>query len=124
MQGRPVPGDTKEILATLLKRAASKIPWPELPGGTQQMFDIHLELLAWLAMMDEPEAAVEIFSRHVEEVERGVVAPDYLAKYYIYRLDWLLLAAGKLKEDEEKSGAYVAEAKGVMERAARSLRGL
>jgi hypothetical protein len=124
LEGRPVPGDTKAILAILLKRAALKLPWPELPGGTQKMFDIHLEILAYLAQMGEPEAAVEICSHHMEEVERHVKAPNNVAKYHFYRLEWLLLAAGKEKEGEEKMGAYVAEAKGLMERATRSLRGL
>jgi hypothetical protein len=122
--GQPAPGDTKERLIRLIKRATSELPWPELPGGTKDMFDAHLTLLSYVAEFGEPESAVEIFNAHVEEVERKVVAPNYAAKYYIYRLDWLLAAARKFVGDEGKRGAYVAEAKGLMERGIRSLRGM
>jgi hypothetical protein len=77
-----------------------------------------------IAVSGEPEAAVEIFNSHVEEVGNYAVAPHHLATYYIYRLDCLLLAARGAEKDEGKRGAYVAEAKGLMERATRSLYGL
>jgi hypothetical protein len=38
-------------------------------------------------------------NRHVEDVERHVKAPNHLAKYYVYRLDWLLSAAVKFEGD-------------------------
>jgi hypothetical protein len=121
--GRPVPGDTKEGLIRLLKRATTELPWPELP--IERILDAHLKALGFLAAFDEPEAAVEILSRHTEDVERHVVAPSHRAKYYLQRLDWLLSAARKVEgDDEEKRDAYVAEAKGVMARATQSLRGL
>jgi hypothetical protein len=123
-EGRPVPGDTKEMLTRLLKRATTELPWPELPGGTEMMFQIHLRALTKTTRLGEPEAAVEVLSRHVEEIERKVVAPNHVAKYYIYRLDLLLEAAMKFEEDEGKRDAYVAEAKGLMGRATRSLRSL
>jgi hypothetical protein len=123
-RGRPAPGDTKETLVRLIKRAAIELPWPELPGGAQDIFEGPFVSLDIIAKFGEPEAAVEILSQHVEDVERRLVARNHVAKWYIYRLDWLLSAAVKLAEDEEKRGAYVAEAKGLMERAARSLTGM
>jgi hypothetical protein len=121
-KGRPAPGDTQETLARLFKRASTELPWPELPGGTKLMFDVHLEALSTIARLGEPEAAVEILSRHVEDVESKVLAPNYMAKYYLLRLDWLLAAAEKFQGDEGRKDAYVTEAKGVMGRATRSLR--
>jgi hypothetical protein len=123
-EGRPVPGDTKGMLIRLVKRATTELPWPELPGKTKEMFFMHLRALALISRYGEPEASVEILSRHVEDVEKGVVAPNYLAAYFINRLDWLLAAAVKFKHEKDKRSAYVAEAKGLMERATRSLRGL
>jgi hypothetical protein len=81
-------------------------------------------LLTRIAQFGEPEAAVEILSRHVEHVEGCIMALSHTAAYNICRLDWLLQAARKVEEDEGKRGAYVAEAKEVMERATRSVRGL
>jgi predicted regulator of Ras-like GTPase activity (Roadblock/LC7/MglB family) len=60
----------------------------------------------------------------VEDIERKLVKPNEVATFYIHRVDWLLAAAVKFEEDEAKRGAYVAEAKGLMERATRSLRTL
>jgi hypothetical protein len=122
--GHPAPGDTKETLLRLLKRATTELPWPELPEGTQEMFKTYFGALSTIAVLGEPEAAVGMLSRHVEDVESKVVDRKYVAKYYIYRLGWLLSAAWKVKEDEGKRGAYVAEARGVMGRAMRSLRDL
>jgi hypothetical protein len=122
--GRPAPGDTKEGLIRLLKRAVTELPWPKLPGGTEEMFETQLTALTRIAESDEPEAAVEILSRHVEDVETGVKARNYMAIYHIYRLDWLLAAARKFNGHEGKRDAYVAEAKGLMERATGSLRSL
>jgi hypothetical protein len=122
-KGRPAPGDTKEGLVRLLKRAVTELSWSEIPGRTDMVFKVHLPALSHIAEYDSPEAALEILSRHVEDVERKVVAPSHMIKYYVYRLDWLLLAA-KVGGDEGKRGAYVAEAKGLMGRATRSLRGL
>jgi hypothetical protein len=126
-RGQPAPGDTEEGLIRLLKRATTELTWPELPEGTEKMFDWQLRSLSLIAKFGEPEAAVGILNRHVEDTERKMVAPSYasyVAKFYIYRLDWLLSAAQKVEGDEGKKGAYVAEAKEVMERAARSLRDL
>jgi hypothetical protein len=124
IKGRPAPGDIKEKLVPLFKRAAAELPWPELPGGTELMFNHPLQALSFVARCGEPEAALEIFSGHVEDVERKVSACNIVAKIYIYRLHWLLSAAVKFDEDEGRRGAYVAEAKGMMGRATRSLRGL
>jgi hypothetical protein len=118
---QPVPGDTEGGLTRLLKRALTELPWPELPEGTEQIFDFHLTALSFITAFGEPEVAVEILNRHVEDVERMIVAPNDLAKYYMYRLHWLLAAGVEFKEDEGKRGAYVAEAKGLMGRATRSL---
>jgi hypothetical protein len=107
----------------LFKRATTELPWPELPGGTEDMFRFHLPALNAIAAFGEPEAAVDILSGHVEEVERKVVAPRYLAKHQIYRLEMLLAAAMNV-EDEGRRAAYVAEAKGLMGRVTRSLRSL
>jgi hypothetical protein len=74
--------------------------------------------------LGEPKAAIEILNRHVEDVERHVVAPKYVAIYHLYRVIWRLSAALEVEGDEGKRGPYVAEAKGLMERATRSLRGL
>jgi hypothetical protein len=122
--GRPAPGDTKEGLIRLLKRAITEHPWPKLPEGTEETFDTQLRATTSIADLGEPEAAVEIFRAHVEEIEREVVAPNHVARYYIYRLEWLLSAARKFNGHAAKRGAYVAEAKGLMGRATRSLRGL
>jgi hypothetical protein len=120
-KGRPAPGDTQERVNQLLKRAVTEIPWPELPGGVKRMFEVQMLALHFMARLGEPEAAVEILSRHVEDIESEVGASflglGYIAKYYIYRLDWLLSAAVKFEGDEEKRGAYVAEAKGLVGRA-------
>jgi hypothetical protein len=116
-------GDTKDVLIRLLKWAITEVPWPELPGGTKKMFEVQMDALDIIAECGEPEAAVEILSRHVEDVERYVSGPSRLAMYCIYRLAWLLGAAWKVK-DRGKKSAYVAEAKGLMERAMRSLRDL
>jgi hypothetical protein len=123
-KGRPAPGDTKEKLIHLLKRATTELPWPPLPQGLRQMFAFYVIALNIIAKFGEPEAAVEILKRHVEDVERHVTAPNRVATYLIYRLDWLLSAAIKVSKDTELMDAYLAEAKGVMERAAWSLRGL
>jgi hypothetical protein len=126
-EGRPAPGDTKETLIRLLKRATTELPWPELPGGTEEMFETFFGALDRISGFDEPEAAVEILSRHVEDVEGRVTDIRHLAIYFIHRLDWLLTAAWRIRldeGDEEKRGAYLAEAKGLMGRATRSLRGL
>jgi hypothetical protein len=122
--GRPAPGDTKETLTRLLKRAATEIPWPELPGGTEQMFCTQMRALIIIADFGEPEAAIEIMGRHVEDVERHVVARKFVVAYLICRSQWSLLAALKAWDDKEKTAGYVAEAKGLMERATRSLPGL
>jgi hypothetical protein len=122
--GRPAPGDTKETLIRLLRRAATELPWPELPAKTKDMFDTSFGALDVIARLGEPEVAVDILSRHVEDIERKVVALNYVAKYLIYRLHWLFLSAVKFEEDQGKRNAYVAEAKGLMGRATRSLRGL
>jgi hypothetical protein len=122
--GRPAPGDTKESLTRLLKRAATEVPWPELPAYTAHMFGTYFWALTIIGKFGEPEAAVEILNRHVEDVEKYVGAPNLVATYLISRLDWLLSAAVKFESDEGKRGAYVAEAKGLMDRATRSLRGL
>jgi hypothetical protein len=122
--GRPMPGDTQETLIRLLKRGLTELPWPELPGGTKMLFGVHLRALTLISQYGEPEAAIELLSRHVGDVERGVVASKGVAAYYMYRLDLLLSAAMKAEEHGEKRAAFVAEAKGLMERATRSLRGL
>jgi hypothetical protein len=80
-EGQPAAGDTKELLIRLLKRATTELPWPELPGGTKKMFDDQIFALKFIAKWGEPEAAVEILGRHVEDVERHVVAPNRLATY-------------------------------------------
>jgi hypothetical protein len=129
--GQPLPGDTKETLIRLLKRAVTELPWPELPLGTTEMLETHCRALTVLDHLGEPEIAVEISGRHVEDVERHVIkAPLLLAAFYICRLDWLLSAAWKYSKcgicgncancDEVKRGAYVAEAKGLMERTTRA----
>jgi hypothetical protein len=74
---RPAPGDTQEGLVRLLKRATTELPWPELPGGTQQLIFAHLTALSCIATFGDPEAAVKILSRHVEDIERKVVAPNH-----------------------------------------------
>jgi hypothetical protein len=119
--GRPGPGDTRETLIRLLKRAATELPWPEVPA---KMFDVHWRALSIIADLGEPEAAVEILGPHAEDMESKVV-DSYIAAYYcIFRLGWLLSAARKFKEDEGKRGAYLAEARGLMPRAIRSLQEL
>jgi hypothetical protein len=127
-RGRPVPGDTKEGIARLLKRAALVFPWPDLPpeglGGRDQALEIYLRSLVMIARSGEPEAAVEILSRHVQEIERRVLSPRLATLYCLSHLDLFVSAAVKFEGDEGKSGAYVAEAKGAMVRATRSLRGL
>jgi hypothetical protein len=130
-KGRPAPGDSKSTLIRLLSRAATELPWPELPGGTGPMFDVQFEALTMIADLGEPEVAVEILSHHVEDVERhvlnrNVVERKFVAEYYIYiyRLEWLLSAAVKLEGVDEKGGAYAAEAKGLMGPATQSLRAL
>jgi hypothetical protein len=86
------------------------------------MFTTHFSALSMIASLGEPEAAVEILNRHVEDVKRKIVAPKDLAAFSIYRLEFLLWAAREVEGDAAKKGAYVAEAKGVMEQATRSLR--
>jgi hypothetical protein len=122
-KGHPLTGDTKAKLIQLLKRAVTELPWPELPGGTIEMIETYFGALTCLDKFGEPEAAVEISSRHVEDVEKKVVTSDHLGMYQVFRLDWLLSAAYTNRDDEAKRGAYVAEAKGLMERVRRSLRG-
>jgi hypothetical protein len=122
-EGTPVPGDTKEKLSRLLKRAVTELPWPELSGGVHEMRGAYFRALTTLAYFGEPEVAVEISSRHVEDLERHVVTPDFVATVHICRLDLLLAAAWKNKDDEDKRGAYQREAKGLMERVTRSLPG-
>jgi hypothetical protein len=112
LSGQPAPGDTKEVLIRLFKRATSELPWPALPTETGDLFSDYLGALAFVDQMGEPEAAVEILSRHVGEIERRLIAPNHVARFYIYRLDWLLAAGEKFEKDEGKRGAYVAEAKG------------
>jgi hypothetical protein len=62
----------------------------------------------------------------VENVERKLVAPNHVATFYIQRLYLLLCAEGKCDRvcDEGKRSAFAAEAKGVIKRVTRSLRGL
>jgi hypothetical protein len=122
--GRPAPGDTKKGVIRLLMRAATELSWPKFPRETDDLFSLHLRALLMISRLGEPEAAIEILSRHLEDIERSVVAPDLVATYCIYRLEWLLSAAIKFYEDDGKRCAYVAEAKGLMERATLSLRGL
>jgi hypothetical protein len=81
IKGRFAPGDTKEALIRLLKRAMTELPWPELPQDTHAMFAIQFGALALMAELGEPGAAVEIFNCHVEDVERHVVAPKHVARY-------------------------------------------
>jgi hypothetical protein len=120
----PALGDTKERLLGLLKRAASETPWSEPPEGMAHKPETYLRSLTDIARFGEPQVAVEILNRRVQDAERNRMTPKVLAKYYIYRLALLLSAAGKSEGEEGKRGAYVAEAKGLMERATRSLRGL
>jgi tetratricopeptide (TPR) repeat protein len=123
-EGQPAPGDTKETVLRLLKRATTDLPWPKLPAGAAEMFLTHFRALFYVARLGEPELAVEILNRHVEDIERRVVAPSDVARYCILRLEWLLSAAIKLQDDLLKSNAYVAEAKGLLGQATRNLRGL
>jgi hypothetical protein len=74
--GQPAPGDTKETLLRLVKRAITELPWPELPGRTEDLFTLNMRALTIIADYGDPEAAVEILSRHVEEVERGGWRPS------------------------------------------------
>jgi hypothetical protein len=120
----PSLSDTQERLLSLLKRAASEAPWSEPPEGMAHKPETYLRSLTDIARFGEPQAAVEILNRRVQDAERNKMAPKVLAKYYIYRLALLMSAAVKCEGDEGKRGAYVAEAKGLMERATRSLRGL
>jgi hypothetical protein len=122
-KGRPAPGDTKDTLTRLLKRAVTEIPWPELPGGTKAMFSFQMKALIVIANFGEPEAAIEIMNRHLEDVERHVVARKFVVPYTICHAQWLLSAAVDGSEDTEKKAAYMAKAKGLVERATRSLRG-
>jgi hypothetical protein len=122
--GRPVPGGTEEKLVGPFKRVVTETPRPELPGRTQEVFKVHLRALSLTALLGKPEAAVEVSSRHVPDVKRGVVAPKFVTKYHLCRLEWLLSAARKFEGDEGKREGYVAEAKEVTERATRGLRGL
>jgi hypothetical protein len=121
---RPAPGDTKEKVVCLLKRAATELSWPELPAGTEDMFNAFFRALNLIATFGEPEVAVEILSRHVEDVEKHLTAPNHLAIYLIYRLDWLLLVAWDSRSDTEKGGTSVSEARGMLKRVTGSLRGL
>jgi hypothetical protein len=89
-EGRPAPGDTKETLIRLLKRAVTEVPWPELPEKAEDMFNRQFRALTIIAEFGEPEAAVEILSRHVQNIEGHVVAPLHVAEYYFHRTDWLL----------------------------------
>jgi hypothetical protein len=91
------------------------------PRGTKAFFDVCLEALSYVAVFDGPEAALEILDRHVDDVERKVVAPNHLVKYYLHRLEWVLAAALNV---EGKRDAYVAEAKGLMKRATRDMRAM
>jgi hypothetical protein len=47
------------------------------PRGTEDVRYI-LRALTLIGHLGEPEAAVEILSRHVEDVERTVVAPNFM----------------------------------------------
>jgi hypothetical protein len=123
-KGCPLPGDTKETLNRLLKRAATELPWPELPGDTRRLFMVQMTALAMIARFGEPEAALEILNHHVKDVDGRIIVPKYVAMYYLYRLDWLLATAVRVEEGDGNRGAYVAEAKGLMERLRRSLRDL
>jgi hypothetical protein len=122
--GRPARGDTKETLMPLLKRAVTELPRPELPQDTELLEKTHFWALSIIADMGEPEAAVAILSPHVEYVEKKVADPKFAATFHISRWEWLLSAARKVERDEGKRSAYVAEARGMMGRAMRSLRGL
>jgi hypothetical protein len=93
----------------------------ELAGQRRIGFEAYFHTVTFVGLFGEEVAAVETLRRHAEDVERRVGAPNLVAKYYVCRLQALLAAAEKI---EERRGAYVAEAKGVMERATRSLRGL
>jgi hypothetical protein len=123
---RPAPGDTKEGLLRLLRRAATEFGILDLYRSTPIAFEEHLENLSWTARLGEPETAVDIFRCHTGHVnlERQGVAPESLATYYIRRSECVLLAAVKFERDEGRRGAFVAEANGVMERATRTLQGL
>jgi hypothetical protein len=118
---RPAPGDTKDRLMPLLKRAVTELPWPELPKGIPALFLTCFGALSLIADFGEPEEALEILSPHVKDVESKVVDRNYVAQYYIFRSEWLVSAAEKFKEDEGKRGAYVAEARGAMGRAVRNM---
>jgi hypothetical protein len=123
LPGSPAPGDNKERLIGLFKRAAMEPPWPELPER-KEAFDAYLMALTFIDDLGAPEAALEISGGHVENVERRVEAANCVAKFYIYRLEWLLTAAQDCERDADKRSTYVAEAKEFMARATRSLRGL
>jgi hypothetical protein len=123
----PALGDTKERLLGLLKRAAleAPTPWSEHPGEMEHLSETYMRSLTAIARFGEPQAAVEILNRRVKDEERNRMTPRVVAKHYLYRLVLLLAAAAvKSEGDERKRCAYVAEAKGLMERATRSLRGL
>jgi hypothetical protein len=115
---RPVPGDTKELLLRLLKR-------PELRGeGIELMFEGQLTALTIIGEYGEPGVAVEILNRHVEDMERHLIAPRHVREYHVNRVQLLLAAASTLEGEEAKKGAYVAEAKTLMMKATRYLRGM
>jgi hypothetical protein len=100
-----------------------ELTWPELPKGIGKLLTC-FGALSMIAKFGEPETALAILNQRVNDLERKIVGREYEAKYYIYRLDWLVSAAWKFKEDEGKRGAYVEEARGLMGRAIRSVRGL
>jgi hypothetical protein len=121
---QPVPGDSIESLFPLFKRAITEFPWPQPPAEVKKMCGTYFMALGCLRWLCEPDVAIEILNRTVEDVERRIVAPIHVAEFHIFRVDWLLAAAWKFKEDEGRKGAYVAEAKGLMEGALRGLQGL
>jgi hypothetical protein len=102
IKGRPAPGDTKETLLRLLKRATSELAWPELPKGTEKLFLMCFRALSLIAGFGEPAAALAILDRHVNDLENKVVDREYAAKFYVFRLDWLLSAALKAVDEEGK----------------------
>jgi hypothetical protein len=76
---RPAPGDTKEGLIRLLKRAATVIPWSNLSKAAHGNVVTQLSTLTNIVRLGEPEAAVKILARHAEDVEGHAVAPHRLA---------------------------------------------
>jgi hypothetical protein len=73
---------------------------PSSPGDT--LFESALRALTIIADFGEPEAAVEILSRHVEDVERHVVAPKFIGAFYIYRWTGCCRRRWKVWDEEEE----------------------